>query len=303
MILKAITTIFVASPSEILKSCILETRYFPVYTQVSPSPKAICEKLTAAVFDYPFFNDAVPLVRPTNPDRKEWNLKDPLFTEKSNLLKINGFIFHTSHCGSTLLAQMLATSEKIRVVSETEAINGLLLWAVFHQADEATLLAHLKTIVAAYLQPLGTAENVVFKLTSWNVFFRNLFQKAFPNVPQLFIDRKTADVVESLQKAGGGFVEWWYHPTDLLRKYFLGAYQSPATIQEYLATMVELHRKFGSDPLHPILQVEYPTFLDHFQNRILPHFRLNFSKEAIVLAEKRIGFEAKSFEPIPFSKR
>jgi hypothetical protein len=166
------------------------------------------------VFEYPFFNDAVPVVRPMNSKRKELQLDVEPHFPNPETLKLKGFIFHTSHCGSTLLAQMLTASKKTRVVSETEAINGLLLSAVFYKMDEVELLKSLKTVISAYLQPIGIAENVVFKLTSWNVFFIELFQKVYPEIPWIFIDRKTEEVAQSLLKSGRGFVEWWHHPTD-----------------------------------------------------------------------------------------
>ena len=75
--------------------------YFPVYTQVSEKPTAICEKLPAKVFDYPFFNDAVSLVRPSNSSRKELDLNAESSSEKTESLQLKGFIFHS--CGGKIL--------------------------------------------------------------------------------------------------------------------------------------------------------------------------------------------------------
>src|SRR5690606_27561632 len=101
---------------------------------------------------------------------------------------------------------------------------------------------------------LGEAEQVVFKLTSWNVFFIELFQKAYPEVPLIFIDRKTEEVVASLLKSGRGFVEWFYHPTNLLQNYFLGEEKQFESLENYLFAMVEAHKKaaekFGSETIY-----------------------------------------------------
>src|SRR5690606_37852172 len=138
------------------------------------------------------------------------------------LLPLKGLVFHTSHCGSTLLANMFRATKKTGGVSDTEAINGLMLSAIFYNLEEKILLNSLLTIIESYLKPLGEVDQVVFKLTSWNVFFIELFQKAYPEVPSNFIDRKTEEVVASLLKSGRGFVEWFYHPTNLLQNHFLG---------------------------------------------------------------------------------
>lgn len=274
----------------------LKKPYFPVYTQVSQNPKAICEKLPVTVFEYPFFNDAVPLVRPMNSKRKELNLNGEPGFPNPNPLKLKGFIFHTSHCGSTLLANMLGASKKTRIVSETEAINGLLLSTVFYNLEETILLKNLKTIIASYLQPLGEAEQVFFKLTSWNVFFIQLFQKAYPEIPWIFIDRKTEEVVKSLLKSGRGFVEWFYHPTTILQNYFLGEKRQPESIEKYLLEMVEAHKNCAfKAPFGENLFLEYPSFLNEFEDKILPHFGLEYSEKELQAAQEIKKYDSKSF--------
>lgn len=275
----------------------MKTAYFPIYTQVSKTPITIVEKLREEVFAHPFFNDAVPLVRAKNSFRKELDFNTETISENIALLTLAGFIFHTSHCGSTLLANMFGASKKTRVVSETEAINGLLLSAVFYNLDEKELLKNLKAIIEAYLQPLDKAEQVVFKLTSWNIFFIELFQKAYPEVPWLFIGRNTGDVVNSLLKSGRGFVEWFYHPTDLLRKYFLGEKMKQQSLEKYLFEMVEAHKstaeKFRSEKN---LFVEYPSFINEFESALLPHFNLKYNSKELQAAQEIKKYDAKNFQ-------
>ncbi len=279
----------------------LKTAYFPIYTEVNRNPIAICTKLPAEVFDYPFFNDGVSLVRPKNSNSKRVDFSCEPNSQNQNSLKLKGFIFHTSHCGSTLLANMFGVSKKTRIVSETEAINGLLLSAVFYNLEESVLLKSLKTVIAAYLQPLGEAEQVIFKLSSWNGFFVSLFHKAYPELPWIFIDRKTEDVVQSLLKSGRGFADWFYHPTTVLQNYFLGEKVQTESFENYLSAMVEAHKKcaekacFGKK-----IVVEYPSFLNEFENIILPHFNLNYSKAELQAAEEIKKYDSKSFQKTPF---
>lgn len=282
----------------------MKTAYLPTYTQVSKTPLTICEKLPAEVFDSPFYNDSVPHFRLQNSSRKELKISRENDSEKSELLQLKGFIFHTSHCGSTLLANMLKASKKTRIISETEAINGLLLSAVFYNLEERELLKNLKAIIEAYLQPLGEAEKVVFKLTSWNIFFISLFQKAYPDIPWIYIDRKTENVVQSLLKSGRGFVEWWHHPTDLLRKYFLGENEIPQTLEKYLFKMVESHRaaSLKAIPKNKLV-LEYPNFIDDFESKILPHLNLKYTEAALKVAKAITKVDSKSLSKSAFSPR
>ncbi len=97
----------------------------PVYTSVSLDPFVRCQYLTKAAFDHPFFNDGV-----YHP-KDQWIQPIDLLLEDlahypGPKMEVKGFIFHTAHCGSTLLGRMLGVSENVQVVSETEAMNGLL---------------------------------------------------------------------------------------------------------------------------------------------------------------------------------
>tara|TARA_R110002020_G_scaffold34876_2_gene105834 strand:+ start:1804 stop:2655 length:852 start_codon:yes stop_codon:yes gene_type:complete len=275
----------------------LKTAYFPIHTYVSKTPVTICEKLPAEVFGYPFFNDAIPLVRTENSLKNELDLNTENTLKNKQLLQIKGFIFHTSHCGSTLLSNMFKASKKTRVISETEAINGLLLSAVFYNLEERSLLKSLKTIMEAYLKPLGEATQVVFKLTSWNIFFIEIFKKAFPHVPWIFINRKTEEVVASLSKSGRGFVEWFHNPNNLLQNHFLGDKKQAESVEKYLLAMVEAHKRaaekcrYGND-----LFVEYPSFLNEFKSKILPHFNLKYSEMELQATEEIKKYDSKSFQ-------
>ncbi len=279
-----------------LKKC-----YFPVYTLPSENPIVVAEQLPAQVFDPPFFNDAVPMFRAQKSISKRFDFNSILSLTNEVSLPLKGFIFHTSHCGSTLLANMLGASQKTRIISETEAINGLLLSAIFYEMDRILLAQHLNAIITAYLQPLGEAEQVLFKLSSWNIFFIDLYQEAFPNVPWIFIDRNTEEVVQSLIKTGGGFAAWYYHPTTLLRDYFLGGNIKEDSIEKYLSAMVEAHKKYAENAhFGQKIVATYPSFLDNVENRILPHFNLKYSKTELAAMEEIKKYNAKSYTKVLF---
>jgi len=101
----------------------INQRIFPVYTEVAKEPRTICEVIDSKAFDYLFFNEGVTKLKNQTSNNKKYELHEIEILDEDKLLEIKGFIFHTSHCGSTLLSRMLNESPEIRFVSETEAIN------------------------------------------------------------------------------------------------------------------------------------------------------------------------------------
>lgn len=271
-------------------------RIFPIYTEVANEPITICEVIDAKVFDFPFFNDGVTKLRNHTSFQKKYKLKEIDILNEGELLELKGFIFHTSHCGSTLLSRMLNESPEIRVVSETEAINGLLLAYLLNGLPEKEILIQLKSIINAYRQPIGKEKYLIFKLTSWNVFMAKLFHKLYPSIKWFYIDRNTEDVVKSLLKSNGGMEGWFHHPVDILRRHFLDKDYTGKSKEEYLFHLVEQHRKQANTfKNNNLCSITYPEFLDQFETTILPHFNLNYSKEEINKMKKIKAFNSKSY--------
>jgi hypothetical protein len=268
-------------------------KYFPLYTQPSLCPKTICAPLVEEVFGFPFFNEGLSHFRLEQTELKT-TLDEIQQPASDSLLTLAGFIFHTSHCGSTLLGRMLHVSPKVRVVSETEAINGLLISYLLNDLPEQLVLEQLKQIIEAYLQPLGKAQKVVFKLSSWNVFLIHLFQKQYPEVSWLYLDRNSDDVIRSLLKSSGGMENWFYQPTDTLRKHFVGE-NFEGTKNAYLSILVQQHQAHALDAKNNYaLMLKYPSFLNKFESQIIPHFGLDFTAEDLLLAKEQCAYDAKS---------
>jgi hypothetical protein len=277
---------------------------FPVYTTVAPAPDTICEVVGAAAFDYPFFNDGVVHSRAQLTERKTYKLVDLDTSDAAGLLEIKGFIFHTAHCGSTLLSKMLSKLPKVRVVSETEAINGLLLSALLYDLPEATVLNDLKRIIDAYRQPIHDEQYLIFKMTSWNVFLVHLFQKLNPDTNWIYIDRDTEDTVQSLLKSGRGFVDWYNHPVDSMRRCFLSDTDIYENQEGYIRLMLLKHRHFAQQGKNEkSCFVDYPDFIAEYESVILPHFNLDYSKADIALSLEMTKFESKQYKEVAFKKQ
>jgi len=270
-------------------------RIFPVYTKVSKEPITICEVIDVKAFDFPFFNEGVIKLRNQSSARKKYKLKEIGNLDEDKLLEVKGFIFHTSHCGSTLLSRMLNESPRIRVVSETEAINGLLLAYLLNELPEEEIFEQLKSIINAYRQPIGQEQYLIFKLASWNIFMANFFQQLHPSAKWIYIDRKTEEVVKSLKKSDGGMEGWFHHPVDILRRHFLDKDYNGTNKEDYLFHLVEQHRKQANKFKNEnLLLINYPEFLNQFTEKILPHFNLKYSEQEIESVKKLMAFNSKS---------
>jgi hypothetical protein len=119
--------------------------------------------------------------------------------ERHPHLQPNGFIFHMSRCGSTLVSQMLAAVPSNLVVSEASPIDTVVQAAHWWpDLDEQRHAAWLASIVGAFGQQRGGDERRYFvKLDCWHTLALPLFRRAFPAVPWVFLYRDPVEVLAS----------------------------------------------------------------------------------------------------------
>ena len=113
-------------------------------------------------------------------------------------LRPSGFIFHMSRCGSTLVAQMLAALDQNIAVSEASPIDAVVqaraLAPGLAPGEQARWLACL---IGALGQPRHGERHYFIKLDCWHTLALPLFQRAFPDVPWLFLYRDPVEVLVS----------------------------------------------------------------------------------------------------------
>jgi hypothetical protein len=278
-------------------STVLKYTLYPIYTQIKPLPVLVCQRLHDKVFDYPFFNQGVPLCRENNEFIEVGQVN---LNVERDLLPLSGFIFHTSHCGSTLLAKMLASSNRVRVVSEPEAINGLLLSYLYYDIPKPEVLRWLEHIVSMFLQKAAAEEErVILKLSSWNILFIDLFLEVWQNVPWLYLDRKEEEVIHSMEASNSGFTEWWDHAGRVLvGKIFKDSDRIPSK-RHFLEKM--LHKKRSVARKHSkskqALFLDYTELISALEGQILPHFNLKFSAQEVEDSLEQTKWYSKSIVP------
>jgi hypothetical protein len=116
------------------------------------------------------------------------------FSEALPGIRPNGFIFHLSRCGSTLVSQMLAAVPTTILVSEAPPIDAILRAPV---GDEERVRWLRWMIGALGQRRLGTEQALYVKVDSWHMPELPLFRRAFPDVPWIFVYREPLEVLVS----------------------------------------------------------------------------------------------------------
>jgi len=126
--------------------------------------------------------------------------------EKSEL-RLAGLIFHMTHCGSTLVAQMLASLPANVVLSEPRPIDWILR-AAMRGVLEDQLVQWLRAMVGALGRRRHPQERDLFiKFDGWHVTALPLLRRAFPQAPWAFIYREPVEVLVRMAQRFPGEME------------------------------------------------------------------------------------------------
>jgi hypothetical protein len=148
----------------------------------------------------PFFEDSVArlVARPFNTVFRRQTGAEALedWAVRRPGLIPNGFIFHMSRCGSTLVAQMLAARNDSVVLSEPAPVDAMLRPPV--SVAEELHLRWLRGLISAMGQPrIGNERYYIVKFDCWHVLYLPLIRRAFPSVPWIFLYREPRQVIAS----------------------------------------------------------------------------------------------------------
>lgn len=115
----------------------------------------------------------------------------------------DGFIFHMSHCGSTLVAQMLAALAGTIVVSEAPPLDAMVHLAFRAPWPAERRIAALRAMVGALGRRREEGARLIVKLNFWHALALPLFRQAFPATPWLFLHRDPAAVLAAQMRERG----------------------------------------------------------------------------------------------------
>jgi hypothetical protein len=161
----------------------------------------------------PFFDNTVSKLRQAAPPARE------IATDVETMLRVSarlpairpaGFIFHLSHCGSTLVANAMKTSDRAVVVSESRPVTHLLrrgsptlspYLQVRWDRTRRSLLNSLFSLFAHYRT--GEPEPLVMKFVSLDVLGIQIVRSYWPETPCVIVVRDPVEVMVTNLKGPG----------------------------------------------------------------------------------------------------
>lgn len=189
-------------------------------------------------------------------------------------LKPNGFIFHMSACGSTLLTNMLRAPDRNIALGEPNVLHNVLALSRGEPAYDVVKL--FKGCVSALGQRrLGIEENYVIKFGSPITVFQPIIMRAFPDVPCVFLYRDPVEILVS--NMANPFQQWLF--------------ESEVTGCN-ITTMTEVNTVLEN--CAAALRRTSHAFLDSIPER---HLIANYSQFSRALIERVLDFFAMSASP------
>lgn len=138
--------------------------------------------------------------------------------KKNEKPELNGIIFHLPRSGSTLIAEALSVHPDAVIYSESNIVNGVL-----NKNDMAIHLRfqYLEQVFAVLKYSLHNVYNnklMIYKTSSWNLFYYELLRKLFSDIPSLFLHRNQDEVLTSFERKQPNWLKlkskkntfWWH---------------------------------------------------------------------------------------------
>jgi hypothetical protein len=214
---------------------------------------------------------------------------DALATPQECELRVAGFIFHMTHCGSTLVAQMLASLPANVVLSEPQPIDRILR-APMHLSGVSAeqLMRWLRGMVGALGRRRQPQERDVFiKLDGWHALALPLFRRAFPETPWAFVYREPIEVLARMAQRFPGIepalvdLTWPQVAAMPIEQY------CAVILQRICRAAIEQYAQGGG------LLIDYRELPDAACTRLLAHFRLDYRRADLARMREVARFDAK----------
>jgi hypothetical protein len=240
-------------------------------------------------FTEPFFEDSVKACL-SNPFTALFRCDMPLGLAAP--IRPQGFIFHMSRCGSTLISRSLAAAESTLVISEAGPLDDIvrtnrpdwLEWIVSALGNSSRSNSSLGDV---------TRAPYLIKLDSWHIRNLPMFRAVFPEVPWIFVYRDPLEVLVSqmsqpgLQASPGAM-----DPAILgLRAEDITALTRQQWCARVLEGFMTAALSFRGDPKG--MFVNYRELPGAIVGRIAGHFGLTFTPDDQVRVEAATRLDAK----------
>jgi hypothetical protein len=246
----------------------------------------------------PFFEDQLRSAR-SLPFNRMFRQRTPLAglaqaQPEDGLAAPDGFIFHLSRCGSTLVSQMLGSLSDTIVVSEPAPLDTVVQLLNANPGVPIEERARLLRAMVGVLgrDRSGDARHYVVKLDSWHALALPLFRYAFPETPWIFLYRDPVEIIVSQMRIRGMQATPGMMPRDLYG--IVGGENMSA--EEYCArafacisNAVLDHAELGGG-----LLINYASLPAAVEDQILAHFAIGTDGEGSAAMRAAAGRDAKA---------
>lgn len=207
-----------------------------------------------------------------------------------------GFIFHMSRCGSTLVSRMLASFPQNVVISEASTLDWMIRANVRRPGiSEEEQVDWIRWMVGALAQKRTPDSRHFFvKFDSWHTLYFDLIERAFPNVPWIFLYRQPVEVLASHLKQRGagtipGVIEHRIAGLTIEDALNFSAEEYPAVVLAEICRAA-LNQRDNANGLF----VNYERLPDFAGAEMLEHFRLSYSDQERSLMKAAAQYNAKN---------
>lgn len=251
-------------------------------------------------FVQPFFDDTISR-RFREPFNTLFRHQTPLevlgeLSAQRSAIAPTGFIFHLSRCGSTLVSQMLAALAQNIVISEASPISKILEANFINpQITDQQRIIWLRWMIEAFAQQRNVDERYFFvKFDSWNTINLSLIERAFPDVPWIFLYRNPLEVIVSQMRQRGAQMIPGSIVHILPGMTLTDALQMPP--EEYCARVLARFCESALDNCQSpnALLVNYNQLPDAVTSEIPEHFRAFYEAADIEMMKRATQFDAKT---------
>ena len=203
-------------------------------------------------------------------------------------LRLAGLIFHTTHCGSTLIVRMLASLPGNVVLSEPKPLDQILRNGMRQGCTPDQIVHWLRTMVAALGRRRSPQDrNLFIKLDGWHVLLLPFFRRAFPNVPWIFAYREPLAVLSAMAQAFPAIDAWMLGLTD--------AQIAEISVERCGALALERICRAALDGYRDGdgLLIDHSELPEAVCTRVLPHFGLRAEADELAGMRATARFDAK----------
>lgn len=253
-----------------------------------------------ARFTEPFFDHTIGrlLKKPFNLVFRQLTNIDGLRMCATELPSIapTGFVFHMSRCGSTLVSRMLARPAQNVVISEASPLDWMIRADVRRpQITEDEHIDWIRWMVGALAQKREPqAQHFFVKFDAWHMLYFDLIERAFPQVPWIFLYRNPAEVLVSHEKHRGagtipGVIEHRIKGLSLEDAINFPTEEYPAFVLAEICRAALVQRTNANGKF-----VNYTQLPDFVYEESLRHFDLEYSSDDIAQMNAAARYNAKA---------